>query len=150
MGHISVSTSFRPIGLKSSNVCFRARLESFGFQAIVVDGHSVDELSQAFTLAENTKGKPTCVLAKTFKGNDFPGIADEMNWHGKALGAKTEEVVAHLKTLLKTVDGIKPTIPGAVKDAPVVDITGIKLSEAPAYKKGRIFITFLFPPVGPL
>ena len=112
-------------------------MESFGFHAIVVDGHDVNELYNAFTEAENTKGKPTCVLAKTFKGQGFPGIADEMNWHGKALGAKSEEVVAHLKTLLKSVDGPKPSIPPAVLDAPKVDITGIKLSEAPSYTKGK-------------
>ena len=116
---------------------FRQRLESFGFHAIVVDGHDVNELYNAFTEAENTKGKPTCVLAKTFKGQGFPGIADEMNWHGKALGAKSEEVVAHLKTLLKSVDGPKPSIPPAVLDAPKVNITGIKLSEAPSYTKGK-------------
>ena len=81
-------------------------------------------------IKKTTKGKPTCVLAKTFKGQGFPGIADEMNRHGKALGAKSEEVVAHLKTLLKSVDGPKPSIPAAVLDAPKVDITGIKLSEA--------------------
>merc|ERR1711936_1408827 len=84
---------------------------------------------------------PTCVLAKTFKGQGFPGIADEMNWHGKALGAKSEEVVAHLKTLLKSVDGPKPSIPAAVLDAPKVDITGIKLSEAPSYTKGESLAT---------
>ena len=51
----------------------------------------------------NTKDKPTCILAKTFKGQGFPGIANEMNWHGKALGAKADEVVAHLKTLISAV-----------------------------------------------
>ena len=115
---------------------FRARLESFGFHAIVVDGHDVNQLYNAFTEAENTKGKPTCVLAKTFKGNDFPGIADEMNWHGKALGAKSEEIVNHLKSMLAAVDGPKPAIPPPVLDAPKVDITGIKLAEFPNYKKG--------------
>ena len=44
---------------------------------------------------------PTCILAKTFKGNDFPEIADQMNWHGKALGDKTEVVVKHLKGLIQ-------------------------------------------------
>ena len=120
----------------SISIYYRARLESFGFHAIVVDGHDVNELLKAFTEAENTKGKPTCVLAKTFKGQGFPGIADEMNWHGKALGAKSDEVVAHLKTLLKSVDGPKPIIPPAVLDAPKVDISGIKLSALPAYTKG--------------
>ena len=103
----------------------------------------MNELLKAFTEAENTKGKPTCVLAKTFKGQGFPGIADEMNWHGKALGAKSDEVVAHLKTLLKSVDGPKPVIPPAVLDAPKVDISGIKLSALPAYTKGAYGASYI-------
>merc|ERR1719225_379028 len=130
-----------PAPLEHQMDAYKQRLESFGFHAIVVDGHDVNELYNAFTEAENTKGKPTCVLAKTFKGQGFPGIADEMNWHGKALGAKSEEVVAHLKTLLKSVDGPKPSIPAAVLDAPKVNITGIKLSEEPSYTKGESLAT---------
>merc|ERR1719187_3167577 len=130
-----------PAPLQHEMDVYKARMESFGFHAIVVDGHDVSQLFNAFTEAENTKGKPTCVLAKTFKGQGFPGIADEMNWHGKALGAKSEEVVAHLKTLLKSVDGPKPSIPPAVLDAPKVNITGIKLSEAPSYTKGESLAT---------
>jgi len=94
----------------------RARLESFGFHAIVVDGHDVEELAKAFAevllygilfllkliisllfQAENVKDKPSCILAKTFKGHDYPKIENEMNWHGKALGDKSDEVVSHLR-----------------------------------------------------
>merc|ERR1712223_1645363 len=130
-----------PAPLEHKMDVYKVRLESFGFHAIVVDGHDVNELYNAFTEAENTKGKPTCVLAKTFKCQGFPGIADEMNWHGKALGAKSDVVVAHLKTLLKSVDGPKPIIPPAVLDAPKVDISGIKLSALPAYTIGESLAT---------
>lgn len=34
--------------VKYSIFCFRSRLDSFGFRAIVVDGHDVEELSKAF------------------------------------------------------------------------------------------------------
>merc|ERR1712168_93363 len=125
-----------PAPLQHDMEAYRARLESFGFNAIVIDGHDVAELAKAFDNFANTKDKPTCILAKTFKGQDFPGIANEMNWHGKALGAKTEEVVAHLKTKLVSQDAPKPEIPAPVKDSPEVSITGIKLSDAPAYKVG--------------
>ena len=76
---------------------YKARMESFGFHAIVVDGHDIGELVKAFDEAAETKGKPTMILAKTYKGRDFPKIEDEMNWHGKALGVKSEDIVAHLK-----------------------------------------------------
>ena len=86
-----------PAPLQHDMEQYKARMESFGFHAIVVDGHDVAELAKAFDEAEATKGKPTMILAKTYKGRDFPAIEDEMNWHGKALGGKSEEVVAHLQ-----------------------------------------------------
>jgi transketolase len=56
---------------------------------------------RAFDEAASTKGKPTCILSKTFKGKDFPEIEDQMNWHGKALGDKAEGVIKHLRSLIK-------------------------------------------------
>ena len=66
----------------------RKRLQSFGWNAIVIDGHDVEEICKAFHAAETTKGMPTVIIAKTFKGRDFPAIEDKMNWHGKPLGEK--------------------------------------------------------------
>merc|ERR1711981_683008 len=124
-----------PAPLQHDMEQYRKRMESFGFHAIVVDGHDIAEIIKAFDEAEATKGKPTIILAKTYKGRDFPKIGDEMNWHGKAMGAKSEEIVAHLKTQL-TSETFQATPKAAVVDAPVVDITNIKLSEPPNYKKG--------------
>jgi len=124
-----------PAPLQHDMEQYKARMVSFGFHAIVVDGHDVEELLKAFAEAAATKGKPTMILAKTYKGRDFPEMEDKMNWHGKALGAKSAEVIEHLKTKL-----ISPTFEAEVKapvvDAPEVDITNIKLSEPPNYKKG--------------
>jgi transketolase len=47
---------------------YARRMEAFGFHAIIVDGHSVNELVQAFATARATKGRPTAIIAKTFKG----------------------------------------------------------------------------------
>lgn len=33
-----------------------------------MDGHDVEELCKAFWQAQQVKGKPTCIVAKTFKG----------------------------------------------------------------------------------
>lgn len=58
------------------------------------------------------------------------------NWHGKALGNKAEEVIAHLKSLIKNAGPLTlhPQKP-LVDDVPVVDITNIKLDSPPNYKK---------------
>ena len=39
---------------------------------MVVDGHNVRELAKVFADAQQVHDRPTMVLAKTFKGHDFP------------------------------------------------------------------------------
>jgi len=129
-----------PTPLQHDMNTYKARLESFGFHAIVVDGHDVEEVAKAFDEAAETKDKPTCILAKTFKGHDYPDIENEMNWHGKPLGEKTSIVLEHLKASL-IADLPNPAIPAPVVDAPEVDITNIKLSEPPSYTKGQKLAT---------
>merc|ERR1719391_951361 len=90
-----------PAPLQHDMEQYRKRLQSFGFNTVVVDGHDVVELCKAFHTAETTKDMPTAILMKTFKGKDFPEIEDKMNWHGKPLGEKTDAVIEHLATLLK-------------------------------------------------
>jgi len=125
-----------PAPLQHDMETYKNRLESFGFHAIVVDGHDIIELCKAFDEAESVVDKPTCIISKTFKGKYFPDIEDLMNWHGKALGDKTEAVVSHVQSLIKNPD-VKPTsIRVPPMDAPDVDITGVALSEPPAYNLG--------------
>ena len=50
---------------------YKKRLESFGFHAIVVDGHDILELCKAFAEAESVTDKPTCLIAKTIKVRYF-------------------------------------------------------------------------------
>lgn len=82
-----------PTCLQHKVEVYRKRAESFGFNAIVVDGHDVEELLKAFHEASVTKDKPTALIAKTFKGKFFPNIEDADNWHGKPLGDKADEVI---------------------------------------------------------
>lgn len=79
---------------------YKVRLDAFGWNSMIVDGHSVEALVKAFDNASSTKGKPSVIIAKTFKGRNFPGIEDQHGWHGKALGKETERVLAHLQTLI--------------------------------------------------
>merc|ERR1719348_655554 len=130
-----------PAPLQHDMETYKKRLQSFGFNAIVVDGHDVEELCKAFHEAEQTTGMPTCILARTFKGKDFPDIENLLNWHGKALGGKTDEIVAHLEGLIKNPGADKLPIQAPIKDAPAVDITNVTLSSAPAYTAGQKLAT---------
>ncbi|XP_008543729.1 transketolase-like protein 2 isoform X2 [Microplitis demolitor] len=125
-----------PTSLQHNMEVYRKRLEAFGFNALVVDGHDVEELVKAFHESQITKDRPTAILAKTFKGKNFPGIEDLENWHGKALGNKADEVVAHLKSLIKNAGPLTlhPQKP-LVDDVPVINISNIKLDTPPSYKK---------------
>lgn len=123
---------------------YRDRLEAFGFNTLVVDGHDVEELCKALHCATVTKSKPTALIAKTFKGKDFPNIEDADNWHGKPLGDKAAEVVKHLQGLIVTKDvKLCPKTVGKSGAAPEVDISNVKLSSPPSYKLGDSVATRL-------
>jgi len=115
---------------------YRKRIASFGFNTIVVDGHDIEELSKAFFAAETTKGMPTAILAKTFKGKDFPEIEDQMNWHGKPLGDKAEGVLQHLAASIKNPGADRPSICSPASDMSPVDLTGAALASPPSYSLG--------------
>ncbi len=58
----------QPAALEHNVDIYQARMAAFGFNAIVVDGHDVEALCRAFYDAETCKGKPTCLVCKTYKG----------------------------------------------------------------------------------
>ena len=130
-----------PAPLQHDMEVYKKRLESFGFHALVVDGHDIQELCKAFEEAKAVTDKPTCLIAKTFKGKYFPDIENLMNWHGKALGDKSASVVAHVQSLMKNPSVTPSSIPAPVMDCPAADIKGVKLSAPPAYKLGQTLAT---------
>lgn len=132
-----------PTSLQHNMEVYRKRLDAFGFNALVVDGHDVEELAKAFYEAASTKGKPTAILAKTFKGKNFPNIEDTDNWHGKPLGEQTQTVISHLEGLIKNKESLPFTPQKVVNDAPPVNIKDIKLSSPPNYKLGESVATRL-------
>lgn len=127
-----------PTSLAHDTATYRKRLEAFGFNAIVVDGHDIEELVKAFHSAATTKDRPTALIAKTFKGKNFPKIEDLDNWHGKPLGDHTEQVIQHLTSIIKNPGPLQLHPQKPLKDdAPEVDLTNIRLSAPPAYKLGE-------------
>jgi len=127
-----------PAPLQHDMEVYRKRLESFGFHALVVDGHDIPELCKAFQEAESVTDKPTCLIAKTFKGKYFPDIENLMNWHGKALGDKAAGAVAHVQSLIKNPGASPSSIASPVLDCPPSNIQGITLSSPPAYSMGQM------------
>ncbi|XP_021922518.1 transketolase-like protein 2 isoform X2 [Zootermopsis nevadensis] len=131
-----------PTSMQHNMDVYWKRLDSFGWNAILVDGHDVEELCKAFHEASSTKTKPTALIAKTYKGKNFPTIEDQENWHGKPLGDKSEVVIQHLNSLIKNTGPLQVAPQKPLKeDAPIVDISGVKLSSPPSYKIGETVAT---------
>lgn len=130
-----------PTSLQHQTEIYRKRLEAFGFNAIVVDGHDVEELCKAFFEASSTKDKPTALIAKTYKGKHFPNIEDLENWHGKPLGDEAERVIKHLSGLIRNNGPLTVQIQKPIDNAPAVDITNVKLAQEPNYKLGESIAT---------
>ena len=73
------------------------KFKAFGFNVIKIDGHSFDEIKTAFKEAKETKGKPTCIIAKTIKGKGVSFMENQAGWHGKA--PNEEEYTQAIKDL---------------------------------------------------
>lgn len=64
------------------------KFKSFGWNVLMIDGHSFDEIFNALESVKNTKGKPSMIIAKTFKGKGVSFMENQVGWHGKAPSAE--------------------------------------------------------------
>lgn len=60
---------------------FADKLIAFGMEVITVDGHSMDELSEAIEKAIVATEKPVALLANTVKGKGINFMEDQVPWH---------------------------------------------------------------------
>ena len=74
-------------------------------------------------------------------GKGFPGIEDELNWHGKALGDKTDAALEACHKAIKN-PKVHLTVKSFTNDAPKVELPQIKLSSPPNYKLGDMVSVF--------
>jgi len=120
-----------PTMLRHNTDAYAKRFRSFGWNSIVVDGHSVDELDAAFTRACGRSRKPTAVIARTVKGHGVSFLEDKEGHHGKPLSAEeAERAIAELNIVEKA-----PPRFEAETNPPVrLRVKGI---EPPAYEKGE-------------
>jgi transketolase len=79
-----------PTELQWDMEAYRRRVEAFGCRAVVIDGHDLEQIDDAFALAERSP-LPTVVLARTVKGKGVPEVEDVPGWHGKPLPADVAE-----------------------------------------------------------
>lgn len=81
------------------------KLEAFGFEVFKIDGHSFDEIDEAFAKARATKGKPSAIIAKTTKGKGVSFMENQVGWHGAA--PNDEQYATAIKELNEMLTGLE-------------------------------------------
>ena len=111
---------------------YQKRIAAFGWETLVIDGHSYSEVLDAYTKATQVKDRPVMIIAKTIKGKGVSFLEDQDGWHGKALGKEELEKALHeLGHVDKSVRGEIPK----PADLTPRELTA-RAAGAPAYKKG--------------
>src|SRR4030043_1362661 len=87
---------------------YEKRISSFGWETILIDGHSFTEILNAYEKAFSVSGKPVMIIAKTIKGKGVTFLEDKDGWHGKALN-KVELALA-----LKELDTVDTSLRGDI------------------------------------
>lgn len=81
---------------------YEGRIAPFGWETILIDGHSLPDILAAYEKTLKSADKPVMIIARTIKGKGISFLEDREDWHGKAL--KREEL-ARASQELGTVDG---------------------------------------------
>ncbi|RWS17203.1 transketolase-like protein, partial [Dinothrombium tinctorium] len=115
---------------------YEKRIQAFGFETFVVNGHDVKQLADAFNRASLVTDKPQAIIACTLKGKGFPGIEDRENWHGKPLGDKAGDVLKVLNEQLHSPNRVPLEFKPPQCKVPDVDLKIVRLSEPPNFKLG--------------
>jgi transketolase len=87
-----------------------ARAEAFGWHAIAIDGHDLEQVDRAYAEAAVTAGKPTVVVARTIKGKGVAAVENQNGWHGKPL-EDPEAAIEELGGTTNLVTEVRPPEP---------------------------------------
>jgi transketolase len=106
------------------------RARAFGWNAIEIDGHNVEDIDRAYKEAAETTGRPTVIVARTIKGKGVKAVEDKDGWHGKPLDdpdAAIEEL-GGVRNISVEVAKPEPAAPHRFPDGPL---------ELPRYELGQ-------------
>ena len=67
------------------------KLRAFNWEVKTIDGHSLDEVAEAFDWARGVSGRPQAIVANTIKGKGVSLLEREQGkWHGKPIPPEEE------------------------------------------------------------
>ena len=88
---------------------YETRISSFGWETILVDGHSFEEVLKAYEKALEVSGKPIMIIARTIKGKGVSFLEDRNGWHGKVIDKdRLDQALKELGPVDKSVRGQIP------------------------------------------
>jgi len=64
---------------------YARRAEAFGWRAVEIDGHDVEEIDRAYEQALAGDGQPVAIIARTVKGKGVSAVENRNGFHGKPL-----------------------------------------------------------------
>jgi transketolase len=76
---------------------YKERASAFGWEPIVINGHDIREIINAFKKASEILDRPVMIIAETLKGKGVSLFEDKNGWHGKPL--KKDELSRALQEL---------------------------------------------------
>jgi len=85
---------------------YERRVSAFGWETMMVDGHNIDDILDAYAKSANSTDRPVMIIAKTIKGKGVSFIEDKDGWHGKALDkGQLKQALAELGDVDKSLRG---------------------------------------------
>jgi transketolase len=119
---------------------FARRWRAFGWHAIVIDGHDMSAILDAYAEARATKGRPSMIVARTIKGKGVSFAESQDGWHGKAFkkGEELDRAMAELEAQFVPVPAnliLATEIPKPASRPPAESATGS--IAPPLYKLGE-------------
>lgn len=61
----------------------KAKYEAFNWHVLEIDGHNMQEITDAFEKAKEILEKPTMIIARTIPGKGVSFMENKPEWHGK-------------------------------------------------------------------
>ena len=121
---------------------YEARWRAFGWHTLVVDGHDLAALLDAFDEAAQTTDRPSMILARTLKGKGISFIEGRDGWHGKPLmGDDLNRALIELEGQ-RGGDTVNPPIPAPPRRAPDgARASARQIVKMPVYELGSLVAT---------
>ncbi len=114
---------------------YQKKAEAFGWEAIVIDGHNLEDIKNAFTKAKKS-AKPVMIIAKTIKGKGVSFMENKEGWHGKAMNEE------QLGLALKEIGPVNEKLVGKIVLPKNLQKTGKKIQKSSAVNSGELHASY--------